>query len=135
MGKDRLFALMSDYANWPKLFPQHKAVRLIRRDGDREYLEIDNADGTKITEIHRVVLPSRIEVEEFTAGWSGLFVNEFEALPDGTTRLTIIADFSLKGPLKVFEPFSSFFKDLSNKQIKKNIHDPLKKAVTTTFAQ
>jgi hypothetical protein len=37
---EKLFLLMSDYNNWPKLFSAHTSVRLIKKEGNVEYIEL-----------------------------------------------------------------------------------------------
>jgi len=129
--KEKLFALMSDYQNWPKLFPYHQTIRLVRKEGDTEYVEIDDKRYGKITETHRVIPPDRIDIEEFTPNWSGIFVNLFESSPDGGTRLTLKVDIRGKGFFKLLVPFS---KGYVRNRVRREIHSELKRAARTKFA-
>ncbi|HZW55994.1 MAG TPA: SRPBCC family protein [Nitrososphaerales archaeon] len=131
--KEKLFSLMSDYNNWPKLFPSgHTSVKLIRKEGDLEYIELGDKRYRKVTETHRVIPPDRIDIEEFTPNWSGMFVNLFESSPEGGTRLTLKVD--IKGGNFLFKLIEPFSKSYIRNRIRKEIHEDLKKSVRTTFS-
>jgi hypothetical protein len=126
--KEKLFAFMSDYNNWPKLFPnEHTSVKLIRKEGDLEYLEIGDKRYGRITETHRVIPPNRIEIEEFTPNWIGMFVNLFESASEGGTRLTLKVD--IRGRNFLFKLIGPLSKSYIRKRVKKEIHDELKSSV------
>ncbi len=115
---EKLFSLMSDYNNWPKLFSAHTSVRLIKKEGDVEYIELGDRRYGKVNETHRVIPPNRIDIEEFTPGWDGTFVNLFESLPNGNTELTVKVDIKGKGLMKLVGPFAgSYVRNRVRKQI------------------
>lgn len=121
---DKLYALMSDYTNWPKLFSQYTDIRLIRKEGDTEYVELGDKRYGKVTEAHRVIPPDRIDIEEFTPNWRGVFVNLFEPSPGGGTILTLKVDITGQGFLKLLAPFSRGY---IRRRVKKEIYEELRK--------
>jgi|GEM_PF-1463517 hypothetical protein len=123
--KDRLFSLMSDYNNWPKLFPNScTSVKLIRKEGDMEYIEMGDRRYGKVTEMHRVIPPDEIYIEEYTPNWTGIFVNLFESLPDGRTRLTLKVD--IKGNNLLFRLIDPFSKSYVRNRVRNQIHEEIK---------
>ena len=79
-----------------------------------------------------MIPPDRIDIMEFTPNWSGVFVNLFESSPDGGTCLTLKVD--IKGRNFLFKLIEPFSKNYIRNRIRKEIHEDLKKSVTTTFS-
>ena len=132
--KDKLFSLMSDYNNWPKLFPtSHAGVRLISKEGDAERIELEDIRYGKVIEIHKVIPPDRIEIEEFTPNWKGRFMNLFEPASDSSTRLTLKVD--ITGRNFIFKVIAPFSKGYIRNRVKKEIHEDLKRTARTILAQ
>ncbi|HZW54861.1 MAG TPA: hypothetical protein VFF30_01080 [Nitrososphaerales archaeon] len=70
---------------------------MISKEGDIERIELGDNRYGKVIETHRVILPNRIDIEEFTPNWTGMFVNLFESTPEGNTRLTLKVDIKGNG--------------------------------------
>jgi hypothetical protein len=94
-----------DYESWPSLFPTIKAVRIIRREGDKLVLAIDHVEGTVINEL-LVRWPDEIELWERKRRYDGHFRNRFETVAGGT-RFLVRAELELRRHLRVLQPFVS----------------------------
>src|SRR5215211_4312527 len=96
-------AVYADFANWPRIFPTIRGVRLVRRTGARFLLEIDHVDGKVINELF-VRSPGEIDLREIKRHYDAWFRNRFETIPEGT-RFTMRGDISLTGVARVLRPF------------------------------
>ncbi len=116
-----------DYANWSKVFPTIHAVRLMRKDASKTVLAIDHWEG-QVINILTFVSPSEIQLREFKKRYDALFSNCFEVVPNGT-RYSVIADVSLRGFAKLFEPFLAGY---VRRQIVRFVLDPIKQSAEAT---
>ena len=98
-------AVYADYANWPRLFPTIRGVRLIRRTGAQFLLEIDHVEGKVMNELF-ARSPDEIDLRETKRHYDAVFRNRFEAASGGT-RFTVRGEVSLKGAARVLRPFLS----------------------------
>lgn len=73
-----------------------------------------------------MIPPDRIDIEEFTPGWDGIFVNLFESLPNGSSRLTVKVDIRGKGLTKFVGPFVGGY--IRNRVRKEILEDLQKRA-------
>ena len=94
-----------DYAFWPSIFATIKAVRLIRREGEKVVLAVDHVEGPVINEL-LVRWPDEIELWERKRRYDGHFRNRFETVAGGTQFL-IRAEIELRHHLRVLQPFLS----------------------------
>ncbi|MFN8082567.1 MAG: SRPBCC family protein [Kineosporiaceae bacterium] len=101
--RETVFAVYADYLDWPRVFPTIRGVRVVRRDGPRVVVQLDHLEGTVVNEL---VLhpPERIDLWEGKRHHDAVFVNRFEALPDGATRFSVTGEFRLKGWARLLRP-------------------------------
>ncbi len=79
---DRVRALYEDFDAWARLFPATiRGTRLVRRDGEATFVEVDHVEG-KVLNVLRRVSPSRIDLQEFKRRFDATFTNEF--VPEAT---------------------------------------------------
>jgi hypothetical protein len=100
---DRVRDVYTDYRSWPRIFPTIKGVRLLRREGAKQVLEIDHVEGKVINEL-LVRPPDQVDLWEVKRRYDARFVNRFSTVPGGT-RLTVGADIYLNGWVKLLRPF------------------------------
>ena len=99
----RVAELYRDYQNWPQLFPATiRSVRVVRSEESRTDLEIDHREG-KVPNVITEVSPERVDLWEAKRRYEAVFVNQFQAVPEGT-RYTVVADIRLKGAAKLLGP-------------------------------
>ncbi len=94
-----------DYASWPSFFPTIKAVRLIRREGDKLVLAVDHVEGPVVNEL-LVRWPDEIELWERKRRYDGHFHNRFDTVTGGT-RFVVSAEIELRGHVRLLQPFVS----------------------------
>lgn len=68
------------------------------------------------------VSAEEIRLEEFKKRYDAVFLNRFEAVPEGT-RYTLVGDISLKGLYRLLAPF---LKGYIRKQMSKWVLEPVK---------
>jgi carbon monoxide dehydrogenase subunit G len=105
-----VFAYLSDFSNTTEWDPGTITTERVEGDGGvgTVYRNVSEFNGKKSELRYEVVelVPERrfaLEGEGKAAHADDLM--EFEALPDGGTRVTYTADIRFKGALKVAEPF------------------------------
>lgn len=49
----------------------HPWVKLVMKEGDKEYPELGEKHYGTVTEVHQAIPPDRIDIEETTPGWVG----------------------------------------------------------------
>ncbi len=93
---ERVFALYWDPANWPRIFPTIRAVRIVRESGDEKAVEVEHAFEGAVPNLVRRRSSTRIDLEERKPRYDATFANLFEPEADGT-RYTLVAEVRLKG--------------------------------------
>ncbi len=101
--KETVSDVYADYSNWPSVFPTINGVRLIRREGSRQILEIDHAEGKVVNEMV-VRSPDEIDLWEIKRRYTARFLNRFQAVPGGT-RFAVSGEIYLRGIAKLLQPF------------------------------
>jgi hypothetical protein len=101
--KETASQVYADYAGWPHVFPTISGVRLLRREGSKQILEIDHREGKVINEM-TIRSPDEIDLREVKRRYNARFINRFEAVPGGT-RFTVSGEIYLKGVAKLLQPF------------------------------
>ncbi len=128
--RDKVFEVNANYQNWTNIFPDMKSVRLIREEGEKTILEVDDiAEGVvKLTQ--RTFLPDRIEREINRHSLDGKATYTFEILSDNSSRMNLSFDVSLKGKYRLG---SLFAKGIIIKRLKEFIFEPVKRATTQSI--
>ncbi len=121
---ERVRALYEEFEAWSRLFPATvRGTRLVRRQGETTFVEVDHVEGKVLNVLHRVT-PTRIDLEEFKRRFEAVFTNEF--VPDGDgMRFTVAAAVRPKWPYWVFAPF---LKPLVRSRLRRYVVEPVKAA-------
>lgn len=121
---ERVAAVYADHDAWPRTFPRTiRGVRLVREEGADKTLEIDHVEG-KVTNVMHVAGPHEIDLLEWKRRFSARFENHFDPV-DGGTRYTLVADVTLRGPLRLLAPLLG---PLVRSRMKRFVLDPLRDA-------
>src|SRR4051812_48109524 len=91
-SQERVFALLTDYENWPTTFPAAKAVRIVKREGNTVEAIVERRIWPHRVMLHdRLLPPGRIERIDRASGDECKATFTLEPIPEGT-RLTISAE-------------------------------------------
>jgi hypothetical protein len=101
--KETVAEVYADYTGWPRVFPAISGVRLLRREGPTQILEIGHREGTVINEM-TVRSPDEIDLREVKHRYNARFANRFETVAGGT-RFAVSGEIHVKGIAKLLQPF------------------------------
>jgi hypothetical protein len=121
-----LFSLYRNYSQWVKLFPLTiKDAKLVKEEEGNLTIMISHKTAGQVINILSVISANEIKLEEFEPRYHAVFINYFQPIDKGTCY-RVTAEISVKGFLKIVEPF---IKGLIKKRIKKFVLMPMKQYV------
>lgn len=121
---EKVFALYADPANWPRIFPTIRAVRIVRESRDEKFVDVDHVYEGKVINVVRQVSATRIDLEEFKHHYDATFINVMKP-EQGGTRYTVSAEVRLKG---FYRLAALFVKPLVRAQMRRYVLVPMKTA-------
>jgi hypothetical protein len=122
-----VFELYANYTNWTKIFPDIRSVKLLRKEGDKSVLVVEDTQEGPANLTIRAIPPDRIESEISRKSLEGKAIYTFESLSASTTRMNLTFDVSLKGVYRLGTPFAE---RIIAGVLRKFIFEPLKRAVS-----
>lgn len=120
----KVFTLYADPANWPRIFPAIRAVRILNESPEERVVEVDHVSEGKVLNVLRTVSETRIDLEEVKRRYDASFVNRIEPEAGGT-RYTLSAEIRLKGFYRLAGPF---LKPLVRARMRRHVLAPMKMA-------
>ena len=101
---DKLFKASTDFENYPKFLPRYQSAKIISQEGNTITTEDEiliKGKNTKQKVKHTLYEPNKHLIEILSGDAEGSMIEEiFEETSDGT-KVTINADYKLKGVYKL----------------------------------